>query len=237
MNETYYAAAYWGGRKESAEECARRTEIFFRLLSRCDSIYARWFEQADSLKKALQLQFEPTYDTFVRFFGRRKYRDGKDGFSFSAWTGHKEDGHGGMVMLRCGSAAEVVSNNCLLYLPSEGPEEGRVLTPSVLTEVMRALVLAWEPDCGVVTSHDMRDTLSEKGSAGTFVSWVMYLSRERGEVPPLPEPVRVEPVEDKGSLLLLTPERLSASNPEHVALARRVQEVLLAKGLLDPVVS
>jgi hypothetical protein len=49
--------------------------------------------------------------------------------------------------------------------------------------------------------------------------------------------VRVVPVEDKGSLLLLTPERLSASNPEHVALAHRVQEVLLAKGLLYPVVS
>jgi hypothetical protein len=131
----------------------------------------------------------------------------------------------------------VASNNCLLYLPSDGPEEGRVLTPSVLTEVMRALVLAWEPDWGVVTSHGMRDTLSEEGRAGTFVGWVTYLSRNRGEVPSLPEPVRVEPVEDKGSLLLLSPERLSASNPEHVALAHRVQEVLLAKGLLNSVVS
>ena len=65
MKETYYAGAYWACRKESAEESARRAEAFFRHLSRCDSIYVRWFEQANSLRKALQLQFEPTSETFM----------------------------------------------------------------------------------------------------------------------------------------------------------------------------
>ncbi len=69
MIETYYAGVYWKGRKESAEECARRAEVFFRLLSCCDPIFARWFEKADSLEEALQLQFEPNYATFVRLFG------------------------------------------------------------------------------------------------------------------------------------------------------------------------
>ncbi|MFY0576639.1 Imm52 family immunity protein [Cystobacter fuscus] len=53
----------------------------------------------------------------------------------------------------------------------------------------------------------------------------------------LPPPVRAEPVEDKGTVMVLAPERLSASNPEHLALGRRVQEVLDAKGLLRPVLS
>ncbi|MGZ3458133.1 MAG: Imm52 family immunity protein [Archangium sp.] len=69
------------------------------------------------------------------------------------------------------------------------------------------------------------------------MGWMTYLARSRGEVPPLPEPVRVEPVDDKGSLLLLTRERLTASNPEHVALGLRVQELLLAKDLLHPAIS
>lgn len=236
MSETYYAGAYWSCRKDSAEECARRAESFFHLLSRRDSIYAQWFEQADSRKKALQLPFEPTYDTFMRFFGRRTYREGKDGFSFSAWTGHKEDGHGGMVMLRCGSAAEFVSNSCLLYLPHSGPAVERVLTVPVLKEVIRALVLAWEPEWAVVTSHEFRDTLSEDGRVGTFVGWMTYFSHDRGELPSLPEPVRVEPVEDKGSLLLLTSGRLTASNPEHLSQGRRVQAVLQGEGLLKPVI-
>ena len=142
------------------------------------------------------------------------------------------------MSLTCGSCSNFYSNVCLLYLPSAGPEEERVLSPSVQVEVMRALVLAWEPDWCVVTSDALRDTLSEKGRAGTFVGWLTYLSRHRmGEVPPLPEPVRIEPVEDKGTLVLLTPERLTASNPHHVALARRVQDVLLARGMLEPVVS
>ncbi|WPB78876.1 immunity 52 family protein [Archangium violaceum] len=237
MKETYYAGVYWSCRKDSAEECARRAEAYFHLLSRCDPIYTRWFEQADSLKKALQLQFEPTCETFVRFFKKKKYQEGRDGFSFSAWTGHKEDGRGGLVTLHCGSAAEFVPNNCLLYLPKEEPERERVLQADVLAGVLRAMVLAWEPDWGVITSDDFRDSLSPKSNEETFVGWWTYFSRRRGEMPPLPEPVRVQPVEDKGTLLLLTPERLTASNPEHLALGRRVQEVLCAKGLLEPVVS
>ncbi|HEX5749344.1 MAG TPA: Imm52 family immunity protein [Archangium sp.] len=48
-------------------------------------------------------------------------------------------------------------------------------------------------------------------------------------------PVRTEPVEDKGTLLVLAPEPLSASNPQHLSLGRSVQEMLDAKGLLRPV--
>jgi immunity protein 52 of polymorphic toxin system len=237
VRETYYAAVYWGCRVESAEACARRAETFFHLLSRCDPDYTRWFEQADSLKKALQLQFEPTADTFVRLLKKRSNRLGKVGFIFGTWTGHAEDARGGMVRLICGSDALGASNSCFLQLPREEPGTERVLTVPVLTKIMRAMVLAWEPDWGVVTSADLRDSLSQKAHAGTFLGWMTYLSRLRGEVPALPAPVCTEAVEDQGSLLLLTPERLTASNPEHLALARRVQDVLRTRGLLQPVVS
>ncbi|QRK09401.1 immunity 52 family protein [Archangium violaceum] len=231
MKETFYAGVYWQGRKESADECARRAEIFFRLLSQCDPIYTRWFEQANSLKKALQLQFEPTHETFLRFFKSRKYNEGAFGFGFGAWTGHEEDGHGGAVLLSCGSGVVPPPNSCLLDLPYAGPEEERVLTAPVLTGVMRAMVLAWEPDWGGVISHayqDMRDEPVGHPRTG----WLMYLSRPRGEIPPLPAPVRVEPVEDKGALLILTPERFSVDNPAHVALADQVRGLLDRAGLL-----
>lgn len=236
MNETFYAGVYWGCRVESAEECARRAETFFRHLSRCDPDYACWFEQADSRKRALQLQFDPSAETFMRFFKRRGYKLGKVGFSFGAWTGHESRERGGVVGLTCGDDAVVAPNNCILDLPREKPGSERVLSVSVLTEVMRAMVLAWEPDWGVVTSEDFRDSLSQEGDAGTFVGWLTYFSRSRGEVPSLPAPVRVAPVEDKGSLVFLSPVRLSVANSEHLALGRHVQDVLLSKGLLNPVV-
>ncbi len=231
MRESFYAGVYWPGRKESAEECARRAETFFRLLSQCDPIYTHWFEQANSLKKALQLHFEPTHDTFLRFFRSRKYNEGSFGFSFSAWTGHKEEGHGGSVLLSCGSAVVPPPNSCLLDLPGAGPEEERVLTVPVLTGVMRAMVLAWEPDWGGVISHAYQDMRNEP-TGPPHTGWLMYFSRLRGEVPPLPAPVRVEPVEEKGALVILTPDRFSVDEPTHVALADRVRGLLGGAGLL-----
>ncbi|MFL5355236.1 immunity 52 family protein [Archangium sp.] len=231
MKETFYAGVYWPGRSESAEECARRAEHFIRLLSQCDPIYARWFEQANSLKKALQLQFEPSYETFLRFFKSRKYNEGKLGFYFSAWTGHAEYGHGSVVSLRCGSAFGPTPNSCLVDLPYAGPEEQRVLTASVLAEVLRAMVLAWEPDDGGVFSNSYQ-RLRDEPKNRPYTGWLMYLSRRRGEVPPLPAPVRVEPVEDQGSLIVLTPERFTVDNPGHVALADQVRALLDQAGLL-----
>ncbi len=84
-------------------------------------------------------------------------------------------------------------------------------------------------------SHEHRDKV-EVGHVprSPYVGWVTYLARHRGTVPPLPAPVRIEPVEGKGTLIVLTPERFTASNPEHVALAERVRELLDRAGLLKP---
>jgi hypothetical protein len=237
MSERYHVGAYWACRPESAQQCARRAETFFRLLSACHPDYARWYEKSNSTQRALQLQFEPTFDTFVRFFGRRKYQLDEDGFIFGAWTGHVPvNREGGMVTLCCGSAAEAAPNNVLLYFPMEGPGLDRLLTLPVLTGVLRAMALAWEPDWAVAVSDDFRDRLPLRGNADTFVGWLTYFSRQRGEVPTLPEPVRVEPVEDKGTLVILGPEPLSAANSEHVALGLHVQQVLKERDLLEKII-
>jgi hypothetical protein len=76
--------------------------------------------------------------------------------------------------------------------------------------------------------------MSKDATVDTFVGWVTYFSRARGTVPPLPAPVRIEPVEDKGTLVILMPERFTVSNPEHLALAARVQALLDQAGLLHP---
>ncbi|WP_257461833.1 immunity 52 family protein [Archangium lipolyticum] len=236
MSEHYRAGAYWGCRPESADPCATRAETFFRLLAGCHPSYARWYEQNDSTRKALQLGFEPTHETFLRFFGKKKYQSGPDGFSFGAWTGHVEQDQGGMVLLRCGSAAEVAPNRVRLFFPSEPAGSARMLGAPVLAGVMRAMAVAWEPEWAIATSDGLWDELSGGSRLGCFVGWMTYFSRERGEVPALPAPVRVEPVGDKGTLVILSPERLTQSNPEHVALARLVQNLLEERGLLRPVV-
>lgn len=232
MMETYYSAAYWGRRPESAQDCARRAETFFHLLSQCDPTYLQWYEQHNSVKRALQLRFDPTAETFVRFFNKKKYQLFKNIYTFAAWTGHEAQDQGGLVSFTCGSLAEAWPNATLLHFPSAGADLDRLLALPVLTGIVRAMVLAWEPDHAVVVSDDFRDSLSPRTSGDTFAGWLTYFSRQWGEIPALPPPVRVEPVEDKGTLITLGTERLSATNPEHLALGLQVQEILAQHGLL-----
>jgi hypothetical protein len=231
--ETYYAGSYWLARPESAEACARRAERFFRLLGRCDPAWTRWYEAADSFDEARKLQFATDAANFQRLFAQEENHFG-DRFSFHLWTGdnlHETSGVDG----RCGSANLRLSSTCVLKPYEEGLIGERVLTAPVMAEVLRAMALAWDPEWGVATSEAHRQ-MAVKGfpHPGTFVGWVMYFSRLRGTVPPLPAPVRIEPVEDKGTLVTLTPERFTAANPEHVALAARVHELLDRAGLLKP---
>ncbi len=232
MIETYYAGSYWLARQESAEACAHRAERLFHLLGRSDPAWSLWYETAGSFEDARQLQLNPDAATFTRMFGSRENQSG-DRFQFWVWTGENPD-QTTSVNGFCGSSSPRLASVCVLKPPAEGPVAERVLTATVLSEVVRAMALAWEPEWAVATSHAHRDLLPQPPRAGTFVGWVMYFSRQRGTVPPLPAPVRVEPVEDQGTLVILTPERFTASNPEHVALAARVHALLEQAGLLGP---
>jgi hypothetical protein len=232
MVDTYYAGVYWLARHESAEACARRAEVLFRLLGRCEPTWSRWCETANSFEEARERPFIPGAAAFTRLFSRKENQSG-DGFNYWLWTGGSPEEAIG-VHGACGFSEGWVPSTCVLSPPDEGLIAERLLTASVMAEVVRAMALAWEPDWGVATSHAHRDNVSKEADAGTFVGWVMYFSRQRGAVPPLPAPVRVEPVEDKGTLVVLTPERFTVENPEHVALAAHVHELLDRAGLLHP---
>lgn len=241
--ETYYAGAYWGPRKESPEECARRTAAFLTLLAPCDPFLANWYKPVRSLKDARKYPLMPPdvptlTELFRRGVNREKGGPVFENLGFMFWFGN-----GGLkydradLEITCGSYAEGISNCCVLVLPTPGLSSiaEQVLTPSVLTGAMRAMALAWEPDWSVAISDQHRDLMKPLRAPGApYVGWVTYLSRHLGTVPPLPAPVRIEPVEDRGTLIILTPERFTVTNPEHVALAERVRELLDRAGLLKP---
>lgn len=243
MIETYYAAVYWGARQEPAEACGKRAQIFFEKMTRCSPSFARWFGPPISRKKAPE-PLDLSAPALERMFSQDRVRnDGGGiiedlGFRLSAdngmWPGTRQREFS-RIGIKCGGYADSMGpNSCVLNLPSAGEAREQVIRASMLASVLRAMVVAWEPEWGVVTSHAHLELLPRPAIVGTFIGWLMYLPRQLGPVPPLPPPVRVEPMEDKGSLVILTPERFTASNPEHVALAARVHEVLSKAGLLKP---
>jgi hypothetical protein len=232
MADSYYAGSYWLARQETAEACAQRAERFFRLLERCDPSWKCWTDAA-AAETVQSTLVSPDASVFARMFETEDCRQGTDGFDFYLFSGDTV-ATASSVNVTCGSSTSAYPQACVLRLPDAGIVAARVLTAPVMTGVLRAMAVAWEPEWAVMTCNAHREMTSGKGDAGTFVGWGMYFSWRRGTVPPLPSPIRVEPVEDKGTLIILTPERFSAFNEEHAALADRVHALLKKAGLLRP---
>jgi hypothetical protein len=213
-------------------------EVLLTHLSSVDPSFARWFRQGRSRKDALRHPIEPQRAELEKLIRRGKDRQFDDlGFRISGWNGASDDAGASSFDVTCGGYSDWVNNFCFFSLPRRGQEADRVLSASVLAGLVRSLAVAWEPDWAVTTSEEHRDKTTATPKPGTFVGWLMYFSRQRGTVPPLPAPVRIEPVQDQGTLIILTPERFTASNPGHVALAARVHELLEQAGLTGPLKS
>lgn len=235
MAERYYAGVYWLNRQESAKECAQRAETYFRLLASRDPTWAHWFGKADTLEEALKLRIDPVAATFEALFAQKEYRLLADGYSLGLWNGEQHPG-ATRTDFACGTSSRFLSNTCVLNppTPARSPHGERIVNASTMTQVLRAMALAWEPDWGVVMSQAFLDRIFPDKLPPVLVGWVTYLSRRRGPVPPLPAPVRVEPVEELGTLITLTPERFTAENSSHVELAAHVRSLLDQAGLLAP---
>ncbi|MGZ3457245.1 MAG: Imm52 family immunity protein [Archangium sp.] len=238
MQERYYVGAYWGPRQETALECARRAERFFHMLARCDPSFARWFSAGRGFPRELPGRpVLPAVKDLEEFFlsGRIRADVGKKfiedlGFLQMVWNAKKEATE---IHLSCGGYSPWGGpNSCLLYPTREVTVRERLLRAPVLAEVLTSTVTAWDPDFAVVTSSEMRRLVQKQGRE-VDVGWLTYLSRRLGKLPPLPAPVRIEPVGALGWLLVLSPEPMTASNPEHVAFAARVRELLDRAGLIE----
>jgi hypothetical protein len=240
LSETYYASAYWGARKESPEECGRRAEAMFNTLSTVAPDFSHWLKQGRSRREALLHPIETDRASLAKMFRRGKDRVFEElGYRISGWNG-ADDYEAISFLLRAGTYSEErIVNACVFELPTVGPDDKdgpnarRVLTATVLSGLVRAMAAAWEPEWAIAASNKYEDLLP-KPLTTRRLGWVTYYSDQVGRVPPLPAPVRMERVEDKGTLLVLTPERFTASNPQHVALAERVRELLDRAGLLGP---
>jgi hypothetical protein len=237
MLESFFVGAYWGPRKETALECARRAELFFHGLVRCDPSFSQWYRGGRGFPRELPgFPVPPDAKEWEQLFlqGRNRTDLGKKviedlGFTEQVWNAKKERTR---IELHCGEYSPWgEGNTCLLDPPTRSPVTERLLRVPVLTEVLTCMATAWHPDFAVATSVEMLE-LVEKQGPEVRVGWLTYLSRRLGTPPPLPAPVRIEPVGELGWLLVLSPEPMTASNLEHVALTARVRELLDRAGLL-----
>ncbi|HSP81249.1 MAG TPA: Imm52 family immunity protein, partial [Myxococcaceae bacterium] len=197
MQENYYVGAYWGARKETALECARRAEQFFHMLARCDQSFVQWYRAGRGASRELPgYPVHPEVKELEEMFLRSRVHVGPGkveviedlGFGRHMWNGKKESS---LLNLHCGEYSPWGSGNvCLLSPPRSGAVKERLLRVPVLAEILTSMATAWEPDFAMATSDEMVDVV-EKRKREVRVGWLTYLSNRLGKVPPLPEPVRV----------------------------------------------
>ena len=237
MQDKYYAGAYWGPRRETALECARRAELFFHLLARCDSSFTQWYRAGRGFPRELPgHSVRPEVKELERLLLQSRNRTDVNktvieelGFSQRVWNAKKERTE---VSFYCGIDSPWGGpNSCLLEPTREQPLRERLLSASVQTGVLTSMITAWDPDFAIASSSEMVDLVQQHKSE-VRVGWLTYLSRRLGTVPPLPAPVRIEPVGTLGWLLSLSSEPMTAAHPEHVAFTLRVRELLDRAGLI-----
>ncbi len=238
MPENHHVGAYWGPRKEPAAECGRRAELFFHMLARCHSTFGQWYRRGRGAPRELPGHpVQPVMTEWEQLFSRGRNRTdfGKQviedlGFREQVWNSKKDPTY---LRFHCGAYAPGGGpNNCLLYPPREEPMRGQILSMPVLSGVLTSMASAWDPDFAIASSTDMV-CLIEKRGWEVRVGWLTYLSCRLGRLPPLPAPVRIEPVGTLGWLLVLSEQPMTASNPEHVAFTARVRELLDRAGLIE----
>jgi Immunity protein 52 len=235
----FWAGVYWGLRQETSQSCAQRTARFFEKLARVDPSYSRWcgFGRTDEESSRLRVDLTPTsleglFRDGVNRYDAEPHRVIEElGFSIDLWNGELPDGV--IMSIHCGDYARTLGNNsCILQLPQTPQNIERIFTIPKLTEILRCMISEFDPDWGVVSSTKYLLDFP-KPTDKKIPGWVIYLSNRCGTLPPLPEPIRTEPVEDKGTFIIAMPERFSASNPAHVAQADKIWELLLNAGLMD----
>jgi hypothetical protein len=240
LEETYYVGAYWDARREEVGECARRAELFLHMLAQCDASLGQWYP-IGRVRRGAQRLLVKTDDRQelekLLLRGRNRATSNRSvveelGFGLHVFNKSPEAGRT-YLDISCGVYAKWVSNVCLLVPPSRGEISERLLTVPVLAQVMECMVKAWDPDCGVVASDNAIDLIPQTEKWDVRVGWLTYFARRLGTVPPLPAPVSIKPVGELGTLVILTPERFTVSNPEHIAQGLRVRDLLNRAGLLS----
>jgi hypothetical protein len=236
MQDSYYVGAYWGPRKETALECARRAELFLHMLARCDPSFTQWYRAGRGVPRELPGHpVRADITELEKLLLQGRIRAGKKviedlGFMQIMWNAKKEATG---IHLSCGGYSPWGGpNSCLLNPTRESPIRERLLRAPVLAEVLTSMATAWDPDFAIASSTEMV-RLVQKRKWEVRVGWLTYLSRRLGRLPPLPAPVRIEPVGAIGWLLHLSPEPMTSSNPEHVAFTTRVRELLDRAGLIQ----
>lgn len=228
MPDHYYAAAYWGARKEHSAQCASRLANCLIELRGVSDLYSKWYRKARLKEEALENGIKVEQDVLEQLLieGRnRKDTTGEVinelGFNVGLWNGGKDEQKSVGLSATCGAYSNYVENSIVLNLPP-AKEESWAMNFEEAKRTIVALIETWEPERAVVTSHEYQGE-AEPGSCTRSVGWMYYSNNLESPAGNYPfEVLRV----DDGLLLVTTRNVFSSNDPQHLELAREAEKFL-----------
>lgn len=180
-DETTFLGAYWGPRRESAEQCADRLLRCITSLAEISPLLSTW-KQKTRTKREAMLAATIDLDDLVRQVGAGVNRRDSDrsiieelGYSWAAWNGNMKSAVS--LSVSCGSWSEVLKspNSLVLNLPEPSCPDADTIYGNA-EQILGSVVEAWEPDRALISSHRLREEVeSISPNAGMTVGWKTYL--------------------------------------------------------------
>ncbi len=165
-----FIGTYWAQRQESRDEVASRVATLLSSIS-SQALFSQWFKLGRSKAAALRAPVSTDSTTIAKLLQahHRDFGGGliqELGFSLMLWNGGRVS-----VSVRAGGYSKHVGNSAVLSFendPNQLDESGR-------RRVLDAMIEAFDPDHGIVTSHEY---LNHMGVSNPWeAGWLTY---ERG---------------------------------------------------------
>jgi hypothetical protein len=186
---SWYLGAYWGPRREAAEQCARRLRRCLDAIAPHGRLIGQWYHERDAVRTPsprpenwtpVPLGEPELAELLARGINRGAGTEKpmlELGFQTGFWNLKDDEEGGAGISAHCGSWSEhAPPNNFLLDLPA--PEFAPELyQPHTARALMETVVECWQPDWATWTSRALRRA-QRRGDAPPAkpLGWATYFS-------------------------------------------------------------
>ena len=184
MTDTFHIGAYWKNRKQLLDNIINPTVQTLKELGEIDEQFLNLYELGNSRKQALENKVSVSSESIKKLYQKRSKKNDFDqngyskiGYRLSLWTGHT-DYESSAISFNAGSSSTLLTDLCLINIPTEGTAKNRLLQFDKVKEIINLLIQKWNPDIIVLNSRELSNALDTTNEVG----WVTYTKKLKGRV-------------------------------------------------------
>jgi hypothetical protein len=217
---------YWGPRAESADDTASRLHSFMGDLSEVMPHFTAWRSLPElrafkwrERRFAKQLVAKGSVRTDI---GKKVIAGA--GFMMSLMTETPPE-EPLTLSVQCGSTVPGIGNLCMLACPQSSPAYSGFAQLSSLVQICELIVKHWDPDTGIVTSHELQELVFPEKRFSKSIGHVTYRS-SRITLPRLPRRYESQSIAERGILVFATKVPFDSIRKEHLESLKDLAVIL-----------